>query len=96
MEAPRVGDGADELAVNIDGAAAHAGDDTAVVLHHRAVDDAGEDLVTAQIGVSQDAEDFEVELLDLDAVEHAAADGLVAGADLIGAQHGVRIELELC
>ncbi len=81
-ENPAESDGADEAAADIDGAAAHALQDAGLALDQHAVHDAGEDDVAADASLGDDAQDFEMKLLDVGAVEDGLADGGHARADL--------------
>ena len=78
-----------ELAFEIDGAAAHAGDD-ASVLHLGAFElDEDDGLLRAE-KIVEDAEDFEIEFFDLVAGEDGVGVALHAGADLIERQDFAR------
>ena len=65
-EGPGVGDGAEQLAVDVDRAAAHAGDDAGLVQVQAG--QPAQDQVAAGAGVLQDAEHLGVERLDLGAL----------------------------
>ena len=67
-EAPRVGDGAHQLAVDVDRAAAHAGDDSAV-LDARVLGADQDDVLLGQ-EVSHHRDDADLERLRLAALEH--------------------------
>ena len=60
-------DGADQAAVDVDRAAAHAADDPRLPGDHRAVEHAREDHVRAEVGALHDVNDLEAELADLGA-----------------------------
>ena len=74
-------DGADEAAVDVDRAAAHAGDDAG--LGQRSALEPGQNQIAPRAhDVLDDAEDVGLEFLDLRAVEDGAADADHAGPDL--------------
>ena len=76
-----VGNGPQDLAVDIDGAAAHAGDDAAPD-QGRMAGQPGDDDGALGIGIGDDAQDLDVELLDRAAEEDRAGLALQPGLDL--------------
>ena len=74
------GDGADEFAIDIDRAAAHALHDAGVF--QRAAREAREDQRFLGADVFEHAEDFDIEVGDLVAGKDGASDAVHAGADL--------------
>ena len=78
----RVRDGADEAAVDIDGAAAHAGDDAGI--GERTAFELGENQVAARPDdVAQHAKDVHLEILQLIALKHGFADANHSRFELI-------------
>ena len=75
------GDGADEFAVDVDGAAAHALHDAG--MFQRSAGEAGEDEGFLGADIVEHAEDFDLELLDLVAVEDGAAGAAHAGSEVL-------------
>ena len=86
-------DGPDELAVDVDGASAHPGDD-ARRFQVPALE-AGDDDVPLGGRVVQDPEDLDIELLDRVALENGPALSLLAGLDLGDGQGRTRGRLDL-
>ena len=80
-EGPGVGDGAEQFAVDVDGAAAHAGDDAGLV--EVQAGQPAKDHVAAGAGVLEHAEDLGLEGLDLGPLHDGAAVALHAGADVV-------------
>jgi hypothetical protein len=76
------GESAREFSFEVDGAAAHAGDD-AGVLHLRAFELDKDDGLLRPKEIGHDADDFEVELFNLVASKNGAGVALHAGADLV-------------
>ena len=80
--AQRVRHGADEPAVDVDRAAAHAGNDAGV--GQRAAFEPGQNQIAARAdAVAQHADDVDLELVEAIALEDGAADADHAGPDLI-------------
>ena len=75
------GDGADEFAVDVDGAAAHALHDAGVF--QGSAGEAGEDEGFLGADVVEHAEDFDLKVLDLVAVEDGAAGAAHAGFEVL-------------
>ena len=80
--AERVRHGADQLAVDVDRAAAHAGDDAG--LGERSAFELGEDQIAAgSDDVPKHADDVDFEFFDLVALPDGVAGGHHAGLDLV-------------
>ena len=86
---PGVGDGAEQLAVDRDRTAAHAGDDAGLLQSQSRK--AAQHHVASGAGVLEDAQHFGVELLDLGSLHDGAADALHAGANVIDLPVRVRL-----
>ena len=87
--AEAIGDRADQLAIDVDRAAAHARDD-ARVLHLVTVQPGDDHVLLGSDGVLQDAEDLDVELLESVPFEHGPGRALHPRTDLFERQEGDR------
>src|SRR5262245_17478017 len=85
---PGVGDGAEQLALDIDRAARPAGDDAALL--QIATGEAGEYQVAAGAGIFQNAENLGVEFFDLRPPDYGLADAFHAWADVVDLPVGFR------
>src|SRR5262249_29287151 len=80
-ESPGIRDRADELAIDVHGAAGHAGDDTD--LFEVEAREPGEDQVASGAGVAENTEDFDLECLDLRPLHDGSASALHATAEVL-------------
>jgi hypothetical protein len=86
---PGVGDGPQELAVDGDGAAAHAGDDPGLLQAEPG--EPAQDHVAAGAGIFQHAQDLGIEAFELGAFHDGLPLALHAGADLVHLPVGFRL-----
>ncbi len=94
---PGVGDGAGQTPAYVHRAAAHSPDDPALARDDGAVENAPQDQAPRPVELGQDADDLQVERLDLGAAEDRLGQGLLPRADFgeradvppgLGAQRG--------
>ncbi len=84
--AERVRHRADQFAVDVDGAAAHAGDHAG--MRERPAFELGENQISPRPDhVLQDADDVRPEFFDMGAIEHRVSDADHAGPDVVDAHH---------